>query len=124
MADLTYTPERAAELKANVEEVLAEIKAAAPAGSNVSIARNREAEHRSPWEFTDAAQPHLVAVSKIKPASDIMALYDAGHRHFGENYIQEMSEKAAVVSLSLDLSLGLHSCFLSFKLAPLPWPPH
>lgn len=27
-----------------------------------------------------------------------MALYEAGHRHFGENYIQELSEKAAIVS--------------------------
>jgi uncharacterized pyridoxal phosphate-containing UPF0001 family protein len=27
-----------------------------------------------------------------------MALYDAGHRHFGENYIQELSDKAKEVS--------------------------
>lgn len=42
--------------------------------------------------------PHnarLVAVSKIKPASDIMALYEAGQRIFGENYVQEMVDKAA-----------------------------
>lgn len=37
----------------------------------------------------------LVAVSKLKPASDIRDLYDAsGHRHFGENYIQELIQKA------------------------------
>lgn len=30
----------------------------------------------------------------MKPASDIQALYDAGHRHFGENYIQEMVDKS------------------------------
>lgn len=35
----------------------------------------------------------LVAVSKTKPASAIMALYEAGFRHFGENYYQELSEK-------------------------------
>lgn len=40
----------------------------------------------------------LVAISKIKPASDIKALYDAGHRHFGENYIQELADKAPIVS--------------------------
>ncbi|KAJ1933956.1 hypothetical protein GGF37_006549, partial [Kickxella alabastrina] len=28
----------------------------------------------------------LVAVSKYKPASDIVAAYKAGQRHFGENY--------------------------------------
>jgi uncharacterized pyridoxal phosphate-containing UPF0001 family protein len=39
----------------------------------------------------------LVAISKLKPASDIQALYDAGHRHFGENYIQELVDKAAAV---------------------------
>jgi uncharacterized pyridoxal phosphate-containing UPF0001 family protein len=42
-------------------------------------------------------QPRLVAVSKLKPASDIQALYDAGYRHFGENYIQELVDKAAAL---------------------------
>lgn len=37
----------------------------------------------------------LVAVSKLKPASDILALYEHGVRHFGENYVQEMIEKAS-----------------------------
>ncbi|WP_242084568.1 YggS family pyridoxal phosphate-dependent enzyme [Aestuariivivens sediminis] len=35
----------------------------------------------------------LVAVSKTKPISDIMEAYQAGHRVFGENKIQEMVEK-------------------------------
>lgn len=35
----------------------------------------------------------LVAVSKIKPVSDIKALYDLGQRDFGENYVQELVEK-------------------------------
>lgn len=35
----------------------------------------------------------LVAVSKTKPATDIQALYDAGQRDFGENYVQELTEK-------------------------------
>lgn len=30
----------------------------------------------------------LVAVSKTKPASDIMEAYHCGQRHFGENYVQ------------------------------------
>lgn len=37
----------------------------------------------------------LVAVSKTKPAADIQALYDLGHRDFGENYVQELVEKEA-----------------------------
>ena len=36
----------------------------------------------------------LVAVSKTKPAADILELYDLGHRDFGENYVQELVEKA------------------------------
>jgi pyridoxal phosphate enzyme (YggS family) len=35
----------------------------------------------------------LVAVSKTKPVADLMQAYDAGQRIFGENKIQEMTEK-------------------------------
>ena len=35
----------------------------------------------------------LIAVSKTKPAEMIQKLYDAGYRDFGENYVQELSEK-------------------------------
>ncbi|ESU26480.1 alanine racemase [Flavobacterium limnosediminis JC2902] len=35
----------------------------------------------------------LVAVSKTKPVSDLMEAYDAGQRIFGENKVQEMTEK-------------------------------
>jgi PLP dependent protein len=37
----------------------------------------------------------LIPVSKTKPVEDIQALYDEGFRHFGENYFQELLEKAA-----------------------------
>lgn len=36
----------------------------------------------------------LVAVSKTKPVEDILALYELGQRDFGENYVQELAEKA------------------------------
>ena len=35
----------------------------------------------------------LVAVSKTKPVVDLMEAYEAGQRIFGENKIQEMTEK-------------------------------
>ncbi|MBK0368601.1 YggS family pyridoxal phosphate-dependent enzyme [Flavobacterium agrisoli] len=35
----------------------------------------------------------LVAVSKTKPVTDLMQAYEAGQRIFGENKIQEMTEK-------------------------------
>jgi pyridoxal phosphate enzyme (YggS family) len=43
----------------------------------------------------DPADVTLIAVSKRKPASDIVAAYEAGQRHFGENYIQEFQSKKA-----------------------------
>ncbi len=42
----------------------------------------------------NAQQVTLVAVSKTKPPNDIKALYELGQRDFGENYVQELIEKA------------------------------
>jgi pyridoxal phosphate enzyme (YggS family) len=46
--------------------------------------------------FKDKLPQHvqLVAISKTKPISYIKEAYEAGQRHFGENKIQEMTEKA------------------------------
>eukprot|EP00771_Trimastix_marina_P003331 gnl/Trimastix_PCT/4572.p1 GENE.gnl/Trimastix_PCT/4572~~gnl/Trimastix_PCT/4572.p1 ORF type:complete len:246 (-),score=15.33 gnl/Trimastix_PCT/4572:39-776(-) len=38
--------------------------------------------------------PRLVAISKTKPNSYIMSAYESGHRCFGENYVQELVNKA------------------------------
>ena len=62
------TPE---ELKANYESVHAKIAA---------VAGTRKVE--------------LIAVSKSQPLEAVHALYKLGHRDFGENYVQEMVEKA------------------------------
>lgn len=45
--------------------------------------------------FRESIEPKatLVAVSKTKPISDLQEAYEAGQRHFGENKIQEMTEK-------------------------------
>jgi pyridoxal phosphate enzyme (YggS family) len=51
------------------------------------IARAAERAGRDPSEIT------LVAVSKIKPAADIVEAYEAGQRDFGENYVQEFQMK-------------------------------
>ena len=42
---------------------------------------------RSPDEI------ELIAVSKIKPAADVLAAYEAGQRSFGESYVQEFQSK-------------------------------
>ncbi|CAJ0937211.1 unnamed protein product, partial [Mesorhabditis belari] len=39
--------------------------------------------------------PRLVAVSKTKPSNLILECYQAGQKHFGENYVQELEEKGA-----------------------------
>ncbi|MEN9304424.1 MAG: hypothetical protein RL264_2853 [Bacteroidota bacterium] len=39
----------------------------------------------------------LVAVSKTKPVTDLQEAYNAGQRHFGENKVQEMCDKQAVL---------------------------
>ncbi|XP_024005122.1 pyridoxal phosphate homeostasis protein isoform X1 [Eutrema salsugineum] len=42
----------------------------------------------------DPERVRVVAVSKTKPVSLIRQIYDAGHRCFGENYVQEFIDKA------------------------------
>jgi PLP dependent protein len=39
----------------------------------------------------------LVAVTKTKPVEDILEAYEAGHRDFGENYVQELLDKHEVL---------------------------
>ena len=51
-------------------------------------------------ELIEELQPQgvtLVAVSKIKPVKDILSLYQLGQRDFGENYVQELVEKQALL---------------------------
>lgn len=87
MASLTYTPARQAELVENLREVQQHVK---------------DTWQSAPQATRNPIEPRLVAVSKLKPASDILALYDAGHRHFGENYIQELTDK--VTQLPRDIT--------------------
>ncbi|KAI5848156.1 hypothetical protein BZA05DRAFT_404598 [Tricharina praecox] len=48
-------------------------------------------------------QVRLVAVSKLKPAAEVLALHTAtGHRHMGENYVQELLDKAAQLPREID----------------------
>ncbi len=61
---------------------------------------NTEAYH-SIKEELQSKNVQLVAVSKTKPNEDIQALYTLGQRSFGENYVQELVDKAA--SLPADI---------------------
>lgn len=71
MSAVQPTAARQAELIENYEHVLKEVKS-----------------HEKSTSVT------LVAVSKLKPSSDILALYNHGVRHFGENYVQELVAKS------------------------------
>ncbi|XP_027062139.1 pyridoxal phosphate homeostasis protein isoform X1 [Coffea eugenioides] len=53
--------------------------------------RVRQAAEQSGRHAEDV---RVVAVGKTKPVSLIQEIYDAGHRCFGENYVQEIIDKA------------------------------
>jgi PLP dependent protein len=48
------------------------------------------------------AHVKLVAVSKTRSVEEIQALYDLGHRAFGENYPQELREKQQVLPADIE----------------------
>ena len=50
----------------------------------------------------------LVAVSKTKPVIDLLEAYQAGQRHFGENKVQEMSEKRELLPKDINWHLIGH----------------
>src|SRR5690606_11213477 len=56
------------------------------------MAVNKETYHKILNELGSGVE--LVAVSKIQPIESIQALYNSGQRDFGENYVQELIDKA------------------------------
>ena len=74
---------------------------AAPAGSSIA-ARLRALGERlaivAQQVNRQTSSVTLVAVSKTKPVSVVQEAYDAGQRHFGENYVGELLEKAPQVT--------------------------
>lgn len=73
---------RKLELESNYKSVLASVSDAASSSSPQREVR-------------------LVAVSKFQPSADLMALYDTGVRHFGENYVQELIGKSQELPLDI-----------------------
>ena len=45
----------------------------------------------------EAREVNLIAISKSQPVEKIQALYDLGHRNFGENYADELIEKSVLL---------------------------
>lgn len=100
------TPAAAAETAATAEEegegsgAMASVAAAegAAAALRSVLSRAQQAAARS---GRAPESVRVVAVSKTKPVGVIRGVYDAGHRCFGENYVQELIDKASQVSLAL-----------------------
>ena len=65
------------------------------AGWNAVLERVRAAEARA---GRPAGSVEVVAVSKLQPPEAIRAAYAAGARAFGENYVQELRDKAELLS--------------------------
>ena len=61
---------------------------------NLSLISSRVTTAFAAKSAPAAQAPRLVAVSKTKPKEMIIEAYAAGHRHFGENYVQELVEKS------------------------------
>ncbi|KAL2866855.1 YggS family pyridoxal phosphate enzyme [Aspergillus lucknowensis] len=85
------SPARTATLLAKLTSVTTRI---ATASTKLSVPK--ELDHKP-------AAVRLVAVSKLKPASDILALHNppTSHLHFGENYLQELQEKARLLPATI-----------------------
>lgn len=65
-----------------------------------AYARIAEAAHKAQRNSNDIT---LLAVSKTKPATDIMAAYEQGQRQFGESYVQEAVDKIAQLDSFSDI---------------------
>jgi pyridoxal phosphate enzyme (YggS family) len=58
---------------------------------------NRRIQSAAERAGRDPASVRLVAVSKTRPAADIVEAHEAGQSIFGENYVQELTAKLADV---------------------------
>ena len=98
--EMPVNPQRAKVLVENLGHVVQQVKAANTTGRNVPPHLRS-----APAQCTDNlfTQIRLIAVSKLKPANDILALHNAptSHLDFGENYSQELTEKAALLPQSI-----------------------
>ncbi|PSN71911.1 hypothetical protein BS50DRAFT_483880 [Corynespora cassiicola Philippines] len=80
--EMQINPQRAKQLAENLASIASRVNAANKTGKQV----------------------RLIAVSKLKPASDILSLHQPSQplqTHFGENYVQELLEKSKLLPGSI-----------------------
>jgi PLP dependent protein len=79
----------AARIASALSDVASRVAAAAAASASSAASPSS-----LPLSASAAARlPRLVAVSKTKPVEALQAAYEAGHRDFGENYVQVRNEE-------------------------------
>ncbi|KAJ3808387.1 hypothetical protein F5876DRAFT_46110 [Lentinula aff. lateritia] len=77
------TPERTAEIQKSLTEIRGRVSRTVEALGLVSDI------------------PKLIAVSKYKPSADILVCYELNQRDFGENYVQELVDKAKELPIEI-----------------------
>ncbi|KAF9696999.1 hypothetical protein EKO04_004764 [Ascochyta lentis] len=98
--DMHVNPQRAKQLTENIASITSRINAATKSGQNVVAAHNNSDYNVETYK----PQVRLIAVSKLKPANDILALHQPPkplQTHFGENYVQELLEKSKLLPRSI-----------------------
>ncbi|KAH9871769.1 hypothetical protein J1614_006025 [Plenodomus biglobosus] len=98
--EMQINPQRAKQLAENIASISSRINAASKGGKQVWKPVSLTC---GPVTYTDT-QVRLIAVSKLKPANDILALHqppNPTHSHFGENYVQELLEKSKLLPRSI-----------------------
>jgi PLP dependent protein len=70
-----------------------------PSRLSILTANISSIQSRISSAVSSSRPPRLVAVSKLKPATDILALHTSEQKqlHFGENYVQELLEKSKLL---------------------------
>lgn len=99
--DMQINSQRVKQLVENVASISSRINAASKGSKQV------DTPSRTPSTDSHLYMVHqvrLIAVSKLKPANDILALHQPSsptHTHFGENYVQELLEKSKLLPRSI-----------------------
>lgn len=64
---------------------------------NTNLMQIHEENYRRIVKEAQGSNANVVAVSKTKPVEAVKELYDMGHLDFGENYVQELVDKQAIL---------------------------
>ncbi|KAG9192868.1 hypothetical protein G6011_11602 [Alternaria panax] len=122
--DMQINPQRAKQLAENIASITSRINAVSKSGKQVrhpiSPAHQKLSYKHFPNARARSSQVRLIAVSKLKPANDILALHQppsstsssfTAQSHFGENYVQELLEKSKILPRSIQWHMigGLQS---------------